>query len=516
MRTPNLPTQAYKDKKRLLRKLKEQQAEKKLQEKEKRYAENYKAVKFYEQQKAARRLKAARKIFSLSGTEKDGLAVEACEADVAYVKWFPRHLRYVSLYADEGKSADKALVARRLALKAWALANSQAKSFLLHPPSDPNLVSEEENSDEEENDSESSSGSDSIGDGGGGGGGGAKKKGRLEDEKKAVRDKRGSHPTISTTDKAQDEKTQRQPKKEELRQATKQPVEIEKTGSGGRKGKSSLESTQTQTVILPSRPQPPPSSKGPRGPGQAARDGNLDADDEKSGDELMEVGAEGLSGVDLSDSFFTLAPSSTAGIEFRELRDEEEEEEEGGGGEGAMGSWRGSSFRPVYGARTSSARYEREHMSAPRYRDSAAAPSSSKAENELDPLAHLSSRKRKRAERAKAFQADKGGGVQEEAFFGTSADPKARLKSADRVFRAEKREREGAHHRFQGGGRGAGASFPSQWAGGMAWPSQRTGEGRGGGGDSNARPKGMVGVDVLHGNKKKERPTDKRSHVVFD
>jgi hypothetical protein len=172
---PGLAVQAHKDKSRLLRKLRQQQGEKRQQAREARYAERYKAVRFYEQRKAERRLKAARKAAQEAGGEAGAGAARAasCEEDVAYVKWFPRHLRYVALYADPAKSADNKLLARRAALRAWALANAAAGTYLLSPPGDAPSDGAVDDEPETEDEVEAAAGRAGKEGGGGRAGGGA-------------------------------------------------------------------------------------------------------------------------------------------------------------------------------------------------------------------------------------------------------------------------------------------------------------------------------------------------------
>ena len=190
------------------------------------------------------------------------------------------------------------------------------------------------------------------------------------------------------------------------------------------------------------------------------------AADEDDGDD-----AEARNDVAL-DPFFALPAtvSTTSELVFRE-----EEEGEGGGryetqgvdvsgyGERAVGPARrgvvvgASVARTVMGSQTAAARYEREHMGAKRYRDTAGARGGAAAAHDASTsagraavdLSHLEGRKLRRAERAIAYGAGgaraatgvgaalgalpPGASRYREAYFGTAADPGAVLRSRPRV-----------------------------------------------------------------------------------
>jgi hypothetical protein len=217
-------------------------------------------------------------------------------------------------------------------------------------------------------------------------------------------------------------------------------------------------------------------------------------------------GGGGDDGGEGEDTFFAAAEGDAAAMPVfvEDTTGRDDEDAAGSGASGADGRDPGGRARwSVHGADTSAARWEKAHMTAPRYRaggdyshdgaargpataTSAAAPrgrgrgrggvgggrgrggavsngagggaAASPAPRPAAPppsapapdLSHLSDRKRRRAERALAYAAERGGGgagggggfVPTAAFYGTDLDPKARLRS----------------ERGRGGGRGRGAS----------------------------------------------------------
>ena len=528
LRKPGLAVQAHKDKTRLLRKLQAQQSEKSVQAREVRYAERYKAVRFYEQQKAARRLKAARKAAEGGGDAQQRAA--SCEADVAYVKWFPRHLRYVALYADAAKSADAKLLARRAALRAWALANAAAGAFLLSPPEGAEAAGAEdgEAASEEE----------------GGGEEGALAEGAAAEAQVAA--------PAPQARRAPADAPPPQQQQEPLRKASKRK-RPEDAAEPAAPPPAAPAAAALERVSLPSRPQPPKPS---RRHGTAAASG-ADADLEAV-DEFAAVGAAGAQGPSISapapDPFFyslgsagasdagaASAPPPAPLVFVEEAGAAAWGDEDGGGaaagggggGGGATASWRGDFARPVYGARTSAARYERENLAAPRYRDFAVArgvgggaPAGAAAQQRpaeegagAGAAAGLSGRKLKRAERAMAFNkgaggsgGGAGGGRETEAFFGTDKDPLARLKSQGRVERSERVERE----RFSGGARGGQQQQQQQQ---QQQRQQRLGQGQAGAaaqGRGSAASGSGSGSAAAKAYPPKPKATDKRTHMVFD
>jgi hypothetical protein len=423
LNAPGLPKTARKDKARLLRKLQARLTEKSQQAREQRYAERYKAVRFFERQKAARRLRRAERD-AAAGAAGAAAEVQRCRDDLAYVTWFPRHLRYVALFASKVGSADPKLAARRAALRAWALANAAARAYLLQPPGAAAAAGAGDTDSEEDEGAEGEG--DSEDQGGKGGGGGAETAGKAWVRSPASRQRAAPAFTAAATFAA----------------APAPPA-------------------AAAAFRLPPRPAPPPPRSHPRGAGGAPADGE---DVDELADGAFAAGADGEDVRALlgGDAFFSgpLPAGASALPVFVE-----EEPHGGAGAGGGDAPWVGGAWRSgggalgrrlVAGAPHAAARYEREHMHAPRYKDVAAIRGESAAGTERPPpplqqqqqqrgAPDASDRKRRRVERAMAHSnraADGGGAAARftEYSFGTSADPYARLKSAERLVRAAKKD----------------------------------------------------------------------------
>ena len=467
----SLPKPALKGQRRALRKLQARVTEKSLQARERRYAERYKAVRFFERQKAARRLRRAE-------GGGDAEAVRRCREDLAYVTWFPRHLRYVALFATKRSSADPRLVTRRDALRAWALANAAAGTHLLQPPSAASEAAGGDTDSEEGEEEEE------------------------EEEKEGVEE-----------EETEEEKEDGE-KEEEGTQG--------KTAGGKERGKKRRRLADTAAAAaadpapaaatafrLPARPAPPAPPRSRLGAALVSGD-----DVDELADGALPAGAteEDVRALLGGDTFFSgPLPAGSAALPVFV----EEAPEAGEGVPWGGGAWRSGGGalgrRPVAGAPNAAARYEREHMHAPRYRDvaalrDAAAPRlggtgagtggwrplpppppqqqqqpqrQQRPQPQAPNLSELSGRKRKRAERALAHASragDGGMGRFTESSFGTSADPLARLKSADRLARAAKKDAGGGGGGWGGrGGSTTAARRTPQPAAAAPMPAARAG-----------------------------------------
>ena len=443
LRKPGLPAAAVKDKTRLLRKLRAEleskNKETRQRAREARYAERYKAVRFFERRKAARaRARADRaRVAALaagnaSAAEAAAAAVRAAEEDAAYVEWFPRHLRYVSLYADASASADASLAARRDALRAWARANAAARTYLPAPPG---------------------ARADAAGahlDGGDGG---------SDAESAHDSDAGGSvdEESDSDSDSSDDDGVNHGGDSEDHEEAAAEDARAPRRARTQPPARAPPPVAAATAIALPARPAPP-APKPRRGTAAA-----IAAADE---DEVDEIAAPPPSSTPAGNVDFFFADAVRDGPSFSALPTFREEADEGGGYGGG-----GATAHPwePRGATTAAARFEREALRAPRYRatdvtrarsDAAftmnqnarggthaaaparsAAPEPPAADTAFD---HLSARKRKRAERAAEFAANaaKGPGRFTEAAWGTDADPGARLKSVFKIAKSERLERE--------------------------------------------------------------------------
>jgi len=102
-------------------------------DKEKRYAERYRKVKFFEKRKVLRRLKRLKREMASSSPPSDGKErLEALEGDLAYVSFYPKDRKYVGLFtvrgAEDARTAKRRAEARKLALAAAAAAASASSS----------------------------------------------------------------------------------------------------------------------------------------------------------------------------------------------------------------------------------------------------------------------------------------------------------------------------------------------------------------------------------------------------
>ena len=102
-------------------------------DKEKRYAERYRKVKFFEKRKVLRRLKRLKREMASDTPPHDGKArLEALEGDLAYVSFYPKDRKYVGLFtvrgAEDARTAKRRAEARKLALAAAAAAASASSS----------------------------------------------------------------------------------------------------------------------------------------------------------------------------------------------------------------------------------------------------------------------------------------------------------------------------------------------------------------------------------------------------
>jgi hypothetical protein len=476
---PGLPRTLRVDKKGTLRKLAEQVAAKKTTARERRFHIRYKEVKFMEAKKAGRRarragaavteLEAAAARGESEATAAALAAARGARADaldnVAYVEWFPRHLRYVALYAHRTPSEDSRLEERRAALRRWARANSEARAFLPQAPAADAGVDFGEDSESEE-------------EGGAGGGG--------------VENGEGAPAAAAAPARPPSAKRKRS--------------EDEGAGEGGAvtaQRKQRKEVAPAAALTLPARPVARKTGAAKRADELSKRValGGLAACDE---DGAMDLDAQ----ADIvEDPFFASglgAGVPRAGeIVFRE--EEVSEEQEAAWAEGGGMSKGGYTVRGPSGA---SARWEREHANAARYRgggpsmggaakagagreeeeeekkgaEGGAAPAGGKVQVEGPDLSHLVGRKLKRAQRAATFAASKrdadGGAIMPgadrftESFFGTARDPGARLVSSDKLAVANQRDAAafGRGGWSRGGAAAAGAGSSRPWQAAQAPP----------------------------------------------
>ena len=110
-------------------------------DKEKRYAERYRKVKFFEKRKVLRRLKRLKREMASSSPPSDGKErLEALEGDLAYVSFYPKDRKYVGLFtvrgAEDARTAKRRAEARKLALAAAAAAASASSSSSSEDESD--------------------------------------------------------------------------------------------------------------------------------------------------------------------------------------------------------------------------------------------------------------------------------------------------------------------------------------------------------------------------------------------
>ena len=134
-------------------------ADRKRVQTEKRYAERYHKVKFFERRKVVRRLKQLRKALAAGGADVDDLRTKerTLEDDLLYIKHYPKDQKYVSLFGD--RAQDDKTAALRTKMRAAALANAaQAKQHQSRPDDDDD---DDTSSDDSDSDSDSDSSDDS-------------------------------------------------------------------------------------------------------------------------------------------------------------------------------------------------------------------------------------------------------------------------------------------------------------------------------------------------------------------
>jgi len=492
-KNPGLPRPAVHGKVRLMRKLEAAAKVHDIESREKRYSELYHHVKFFERRKAERRLKKAqKKLEDLRGggggiddddDDKSGdkdvkklleeceEEVKECEQNVLYVKWFPKHIKYVSLYPSRSASKDEQLDIRRAALRRWTLINAEAKMFVPTPPEqDGNVDFGEEEEEEEENKEEED--------------GGKKKKKNKKEEDDDDDDEKEEVPVKASI------KQQPTSSSSLLLSQSKSASKPAANGVGIVEGKKRKRADAVEAVKLPSRPVAPSLSLSSR---RGGLEGNSHELVDFEDDAAVAAEAGGASGISQDDAFFSSVPVEEdrnavhAPPVFVELAPEDDPSfgDAYGGNSAEDGNWRSApSFN---GQRTSAARFERERLGADskRYRDSAASaagakrPStfsksapgngdggggggggegksaSSSIAEDTSKLDGLLGRKRKRAERALKFEQSRGGGgaavlgvgglnkaaasSYDEAFFGTSRDQGAKLKHQERIKAADRK-----------------------------------------------------------------------------
>lgn len=425
---PDLPKAAIKDKARLLKKLEDEAKVVNVADLEKKYEERYHKVKFFERQKAERRTKKAQKhLDSTSSTnaatttttgdddlkQQSQIAqaeLQTAKEDVLYVKWFPKHIKYVALYAKR-ESKDAALDARRAALRRWALANAAAKDFLPTPPAgDEDADFGEDNDSDDDNDAavnDSKRSNGRVGDGahaavssdavGAVPSKGAVATSKSKSEPKAVNVDASSDSDSSSDDSESDTssdgddtagadgkadasqpaKRQRRADNDEAASSAAASAPPASSNATKKSKPAASSSSSAAALVLPSRPVSRKHKPGTASAGGAAGSaGQGKAGDDEEDVDLVGAGAEDLA----ADPFFANdGADEAAGAEIPEFKEENERflrqaaaaaADDGTEADGDGDGWR--SGRDFKGARTSAARWEREHMGAKRYRDHSA------------------------------------------------------------------------------------------------------------------------------------------------
>jgi hypothetical protein len=485
-KNPGLPRPAVHGKVRLLRKLEAAAKVHNIESKEKRYSELYHHVKFFERRKAERRLKKAQK--KLEDLRKGGEGdmesksanidkeevklllqqceeeVKECEDNVLYVKWFPKHIKYVALYPSRSTSKDEQLEIRRAALRRWTLINAEAKMFVPTPPEQDGHVDFGENDNDDDDDDDDDDNDEIEG----------KREEEEEKEKEEVKVQGNKiDKTNKTLLKEKVDDNEEEDKEEDNEEEAPSKVDVKKQIGKKRKRNEA-------NVKLPSRPVAPlQHSKGSSSRHKAESE-MVDFED----DAAVAAESKGGSGIAPDDAFFSAVPEEEDNAAFHappvfvELAPEDDPSFADSYGNADDGNWRSApSFN---GQRTSAARFERERLGADskRYRDSAASSSSSARQpstfskslssskdggretsttliDDSSKLQGLLGRKRKRAERALRFEQSRGGGGEavlgvgglnkaaaksyDEAFFGTSRDQGARLKYQERIKASDRK-----------------------------------------------------------------------------
>ena len=130
-------------------------------ETEKRYAERYRKIKFFERQKVTRRLKQLRKELAAAPSDDLRARERALEDDLRYIKHYPKDRKYVSLFG--GRAQDDRTRKLRADMRERALANARAAEQAKAARDSDDSDSDDADSDADSDDSSSSSG-DSDGD----------------------------------------------------------------------------------------------------------------------------------------------------------------------------------------------------------------------------------------------------------------------------------------------------------------------------------------------------------------
>lgn len=455
-----------KDKVRLLKKLQAELATSKFDKREHKVGARYHKVKFFERQKVTRALKRASKELASASDGSENVeslrsTIRECQERLLYIRWYPRHVKYLSLFPKDA-SKDRKHDERVAAIRIWALRNAEAGEYLREKPTeapkdigaviarrltvavqrgeellDLDEESDEEGGDEEGDDDVDGDSHDDIDDSGSeiadgdddsGDDSGSESDGAAAQRAAKAAALRAALVKAAAPPAAKRAKTAAAPA---VRPASRSngPAD-EATLAAALARPLTSKPSRRQTVVLPPA---------------------ADEDDAAPLDAAAAPAAAPAPVGFAGDSFFSAAPMDGGGAMpvFREEEDGEDGEGGGGGYEVSGADYRGfgeDARRAVHGPTGAAARYEREHMNSKRYRDSAASRPAGQASNapEAD-LSHLSGRKRRRAERALSYSATKagdgGGGFggalpnssrYTEAFYGTDRDPGARLKSAGR------------------------------------------------------------------------------------
>lgn len=516
---PELPRNLRIDKKRMLKKLLERHAESQVGKREKKYYEKYKQIKFHEMQKAERKLRKAQKALAelqaANASEPElqaaEVVLEAAKDDIIYIKWFPKHLKYVGLFA-KADSKDERLEARKEALRRWARANAAANTFTTSPPAADANVDFDESEDEQMGGSVSS---DSDHDDDEGEEEAEEEEGRDKKAKPAVQGKKseakkpekdskdssssgedGSEAAEEAMNKRKRQRTASVSSRDSRKHEEQKPDKVDKAKKDKPVDTGLAVPSKVKNhaaVILPSRPvaRKPPHLRTALGagallPGQTAACDVDSAIDPESGAAQVEIAM---------DPFFA---GDDVGGGGGEVAFQEEAWDDSmlpvQGERIGYGEARGGGGYEVRGPRGSAARWEKEHMDTARYKGkeharglmtttngqpagagAGDAPRSGAGKPAAD-LSHLSGRKLRRAQRAQEYAKKRtdpsssgiasflpGAGTYSESFFGTDKDPGARMISSTRVAHAnraahgQKRPWGDAHARDRDSGSGSGA-----------------------------------------------------------
>jgi hypothetical protein len=456
-----LPKQAVKDKKRLLLRLEKQLVDNQFDKKEHRVGARYHRVKFFERQKITRRLKKIHRVLqtlegeSHSPLEKDLEALGLSESvkidevknsfrkaqlDLIYIRWYPRHLKYISLFSSsESSTKDKETLRSKMdAARRWAFHNALQGDFLRTAPS-VDLTEEEKDLMISKRVS-----------------GGIFVKGVSAAIARSSNDQDGEIEYDDISGEDQDEDDDDGGSDDSSEEEEEHGIDVDVDTSSKEEGVQDDRRQRKLTSVVVRATAPAPRAALPA-PGKKRRRGSTEEDAEApaapspprprvragSDDEAANVEEHELEFV--KDPFFSrpvILPASVDGAVaapvFPVFRDVLEAD----------------SAPRVRGPQTSAARYERHRGDTGRYRDSATfrAPASAfgakegpreqplaKNDDGIDStaasLSHLSGRKLKRALRAQSYTAAKASdstgltsGKYGESNFGTEADPGAKLR----------------------------------------------------------------------------------------